>query len=193
VPTLRLTAYNNNVGASDMRILWTALATIGLTGITHAEGMGRFGIGLGRATIEADDFDLEGRATAWEIFGGYEFNPYLAVEAGYIDGGKADDEIAGVVIETDTYALVASVIGSLPVGECCSLYGRAGYMHWESDQEARVAGDVIATLDVDGNEPFFGAGASATVDASLIRLEYRLASLDNSDLSLISLAVVWRF
>lgn len=175
-----------------MRILSGVLLAALFTSNASADAA-RFGIGAGRATIEADDFDLEGRATAWEIFGGYEFNQYLAVEAGYINGGKAKDSIQGVVVVANTSAIAASVVGSLPVNESFSFFGRAGYMHWESDQEARIDGDVVATADVDGNDPFFGAGVAVGIDEALLRFEYRIASLDDSDLSLLSLAVLWRF
>lgn len=153
----------------------------------------RVGIGAGKATIEVDDFDLEGSATAWEAFGGYEINQYLAFEVGYIDGGSADDTILGATVRADTTAIAGSVIASLPIGETFSVYGRAGYMKWEAEQELVDAGVTIATADVDGNDPFFGAGLAAQVDGSLVRLEYRIANLDDTDLSLISLAIAWRF
>lgn len=175
-----------------MRIFIGVLLAAVFTTNANADAA-RFGIGAGRATIEADDFDLEGRATAWEIFGGYEFNEYLAIEAGYINGGKAKDSIQGIVVEANTSAIAASVVGSVPVSEAISFFGRAGYMHWESDQQARFDGDVLATADVDGNDPFFGAGVAWGLDGALLRFEYRIASLDDSDLSLLSLAVVWRF
>lgn len=153
----------------------------------------RFGLGIGKATIEADDIDLEGKSTAWEVFGGYELNQFIGFEAGYIDGGSADDSILGVTVRADTTAIVGSVLGSIPLGESFSVYGRAGYMHWKSEQALVDAGVTIATADVDGNDPFFGAGLAAVVEGSLVRLEYRIADLDDTDLSLISLAIAWRF
>lgn len=153
----------------------------------------RFGIGAGKATIEVDEFDLEGSATAWEAFGGYELNQYLALEVGYIDGGSADDTILGATVRADTTAIVGSVLGSLPIGETFSVYGRTGYMKWDSEQAVVLDGVTIATSDVDGSDPFFGAGVAALVDNSLVRLEYRIADLDDTDLSLISLAIAWRF
>lgn len=158
-----------------------------------SESAWRFGIGGGRLTIEADDLDLKGSATAWEVFGGFEFNRYLAIEAGYIDGGKAKDNVGDIVIEADTRALYASVLGSLPVGDVVSLYARAGVMDWKSDQEARSDGDVLLAVDVDGTDPFFGAGIAALIEGALLRLEYRIADLDDTDLTAVSLAIAWRF
>lgn len=153
----------------------------------------RFGLGVGKATIEADDIDLEGKSTAWEVFGGFEVNPYVAFEVGYIDGGSADDTIEGLTVRADTTAIAGSVIGSLPISDAFNVYGRAGYMHWKSDEKLVDAGVTIATADVDGDDPFFGVGMAALVDSALVRLEYRVADLDDTDLSLISLAIAWRF
>lgn len=153
----------------------------------------RFGLGVGKATIEADDVDIEGKSTAWEVFGGFELNQYVAFEVGYIDGGSADDSFDGFTVRADTTAIAGSVIGSMPVNDSFSIYARAGYMHWKSEQALIEDGVTLATDDFDGNDPFFGAGLAALVDTALVRLEYRIADLDDTDLSLISLAIAWRF
>lgn len=115
----------------------------------------RFGIGAGKATVEADDLDLEGSATAWEAFAGYELNQYLAFEVGYIDGGSAEDTVLGATVRADTTAIVGSVLGSLTIGDTFSVYGRAGYMKWEAAESVKLDGVTIATADVDGKDPFF--------------------------------------
>jgi OmpA-OmpF porin, OOP family len=153
----------------------------------------RLGIGAGQATIEADDLDLEGSSTAWEAFVGYELNQYLAFELGYIDGGSADDNILGATVRADTTAIVGSVVGSLPIGDTFSVYARAGYMRWDAAESVTFDGVTIATADVDGKDPIFGAGVAALVEGSLVRIEYRVADLDDTNLSLISLSIAWRF
>jgi OOP family OmpA-OmpF porin len=176
-----------------MRTITVIVLTMIFAAHANAEGAFRIGIGGGQATIEADDLDLKGSATAWEVFGGYEANENWAVEIGYIDGGSADDSIGNVTVEADTTTFVASVIGSLWVGDNFSVYARAGLMHWESEEALKVSGVTVATDDLDGDDPFFGAGGALLVDGALLRLEYRLANLDDTDLSLISLALAWRF
>jgi OOP family OmpA-OmpF porin len=176
-----------------MRTIAILIVSILFAASAQAEGAFRFGIGAGQATIKADDVDLEGNATAWEIFGGYEANQYFAVELGYIDGGTADDTIDNAKVEADTTAVVASVIGSLPIGESFSIYARGGLLHWKSDEALKVDGITVATDSLDGDDPFYGVGVAANVEGALLRLEYRLADLDDTDLSLISLALAWRF
>jgi OmpA-OmpF porin, OOP family len=174
-------------------ITTTVALTMMFAAQAQAEGAFRMGIGAGQATITADEVDLEGKATAWEVFVGYEANENWAVEAGYVDGGTADDSLEGATVEADTSAFVASVIGSLSVSDGFSIYARGGIMHWESDETLKIGGQIVASENLDGNDPFFGVGGAAVVDTALVRLEYRLANLDDTDLSLISLAIVWRF
>lgn len=165
---------------------------LGVSSLCYADGAAIVGIGAGRATIDVDDVDLSGHSTAWEAFAGWQFNRYVSVEAGYIDAGTAEDQIAGIRVRADATAIAASVVGSLPIGESFSLFGRAGYMHWESAESATDGTTTIAG-DFDGDDPFFGAGMAVGVEGALLRLEYRMASLDDADLSLISLALAWRF
>jgi OmpA-OmpF porin, OOP family len=151
----------------------------------------RFGAGGGRVKVEAAS--LHGSTSAWDFFGGFEFNPYFAVEAGYLKFGKAKDVVADVVFEDDTKALYASVIASFPLDDDVDIYARLGLLDWETDREARQDGVVLVRQKTDGNDLLYGGGIAAMIDEALLRLEYRVADLDDSDLRLISLAVAWRF
>lgn len=169
-------------------------AILGASSMTAMADSGALvGFSAGRSEAKMDEFGIKGHATAWEVFGGWEFNRYLAIEAGYIDGGKPKDGAEGVVLEQDISAFQASLTASLPLGEHFGVYGRAGVLHWKSDQELRVDGETIAQQDLDGDDPFYGVGLTGTVEGALIRLEYRMADIDDSDLSLLSLGIAWRF
>jgi OOP family OmpA-OmpF porin len=175
--------------------MFGALALISATA-TAAEGDSAFrlGIGASRLTIDMDDVELRGHSTGWEVFGGYEFNRHIAVELGYLHGGTATDTIIeGATAQADTYGYAASILASMPLGDVVSVYGRAGYLHWESEQAIKVAGETVLTEDFDGNDPFFGAGVAVQIEGALLRLEYRVASLDDSDISLIGASLAWRF
>lgn len=151
------------------------------------------GLGVGRVTIETDEVGLKGSSTAWEIFGGIEFNRYFALEAGYMDGGKIKDTVLGAVVEADTTAFTVSAVGTIPINDVLGIYGRAGAMRWKSDQSLRFEGETLLKGDVDGTDAYFGAGLAVGLDGALLRVEYRIADLDDSDLSLINASVVWRF
>lgn len=54
------------------------------------------GVGIGEATNESGEF--KGSDTAFKIFGGYAFNPYLSGRAGLCGSGTQEDSIDDVEI-----------------------------------------------------------------------------------------------
>ncbi len=67
---------------------------------------------------------------AGKVFGGYRFNPYLALEAQYMDFGSATAKYAlptGAAKEEYTvHALSVAAVGSLPVTDGISLFAKLG-------------------------------------------------------------------
>jgi opacity protein-like surface antigen len=99
--------------------------------------------------------------TAWKIFGGYQFTPYLGLEVGYNDFGRISSD-ASVVVGGSTFAGNAKIeatafeltgIGSLPLGHQFSLYGKLGVYYAETKSSA----DIRQTT-----APFASASASAS-------------------------------
>jgi hypothetical protein len=159
----------------------------------------RFGVGANMTEIGFDEDDLgvelDFKSKGWEAFFGYEFNRYFAIEAGYMDVGEDTVSILGVASALlDTTAYQASVLGSLPLGDWGSVYGRAGLLHWEAAESANVPSmGLIIAGESEGDDPFFGVGAALNVEGALVRLEYRLAEIDDADLNQIGLQIAWRF
>lgn len=100
--------------------------------------------------------------TAWKLFGGYQFNPYLAVELGYNDFGRISSD-ATVVVGGSTFtgnarieatAFEATGIGSLPLGHQFSLYGKLGVYYAETKSSANVQ----------QTTPPFASGSSSASD-----------------------------
>jgi OOP family OmpA-OmpF porin len=84
-------------------------------------GLGRTDSNLGGATDSKDD--------AWKAFGGYQFNRYFGLEAGYIDLGKVTTPAATL----DSKAWQASAVGSLPLTEQFALTGKLGVAQAETE------------------------------------------------------------
>lgn len=180
-----------------MKTAVMALALALASSYAYADGVGRFGLGVGRAQVDFDDYGVKGDGTSWEALAGWEFNKYLAVEASYIYSGNIEDTVSvsgigDVKLRANTKAITASVIGSLPIGDRFSVFARAGLLHWDSDLKGSVPG-FSATASADGDDLLYGVGATAMVESALLRLEYRGAQIEDADLSLLTLSIVWRF
>ena len=69
--------------------------------------------------------DTDKTDTGGKIYGGYEFTPHIALEAGYADLGKAESA-AGSVRGRGVFL---DAVGKVPVGQSFSALGRIGAFH----------------------------------------------------------------
>jgi OOP family OmpA-OmpF porin len=95
------------------------------------------GVGAG---FTCDDTD-----TAFKIFGGYQFNRYIAAELGYTDLGKAKASGSGINIEAKGSAWEASAVGSYPVMDQLLLLGRLGAYYGEGKLSGAASGSKKTT------------------------------------------------
>lgn len=95
----------------------------------------------GFATSGTDDTD-----TAWNLTAGYKFTRNWAVEIGYIDLGSfgATGRFGGApaAINADVTGWNISAVGTLPLNDMFSLYGKLGYLRSETKATANVAGAI---------------------------------------------------
>jgi OOP family OmpA-OmpF porin len=183
-----------------------ALAILGLTsaigfaGPAAAQDMG-FYVGGAFGQVEYQDFcegisgpgiSCDEKDTAWKILGGYQFNRNLAVELGYANLGEVSASGFGVsaTVEATAFDLVA--VGSFPVVDKLSVYGKLGL--FRADFEGRSS--VGATLDESENGFTFGIGLRYDVMRNLgVRAEWqRYNEIDGElDADVLSIGVIWRF
>lgn len=134
---------------------------------------------VGRMTATMPTIPLAGATnndsdTTFAIGGGYKFNEYFGVEAGYQDLGEVSASWTGagtvniqghVIVGTGALNYTASVDGfyfgptfSFPVNEQFSINARAGLYRWEAKENALFT----AAGTIDGTAFAAGASASAT-------------------------------
>ena len=154
-------------------------------------------------TIACDDKD-----TAWKLFGGYQFNKYFGLEAGYADLGKAS--AAGVIAGTAVSAEVKAKgweflgVGTIPFTDKLSGYGKLGLVKWDVDAYSSAAlGGSIATgsSSDDGTAATYGLGLKYDFAKNVgTRLEWqRYSNIGNDattgqgDVNLYSVGIVIKF
>ena len=107
-----------------------------------------FGADIGRSKARIDDQDIRAalaadgasstvlndrnQSTAYKVFGGYQFNDYLAIEGGYFDLGKfgytATTTPPGTLNgELRFKGFNLDLIGMLPLTDSLSAFGRIGF------------------------------------------------------------------
>ncbi|RLJ16827.1 hypothetical protein DJ031_15245 [bacterium endosymbiont of Escarpia laminata] len=160
---------------------------------------------LGYSTTSTlDDTDI-----GWKLFGGYQWNPNLAVEAALVDLGQVTSRISGNFGDLDAFVadvarvhpysargISASIVGELPVAQRFRLFGKVGLFFWDADIDARfeVGGQPISFDSKQGVDPVFGAGVKFHINKkTALRVEWERYEIDRDSVQLLSAGVEYRF
>ena len=182
-----------------LRIAGAGLVVLCAPGLAAADSGFYIGAGAGGATIEAELGDtgipgipssIDEDDTATKFFAGYTFDlPFfdIAIEAGYVDFGQPDIDILGNELTFDTTGVNAWGIATFNAG-LIDIYGKLGLIAWEAD--ANFLGD---SASEDGTDPGYGIGAAFGLGPLEIRGEYEVYDLDDADVSMLSVGVLYRF
>lgn len=145
--------------------------------------------------------------TGYKIFGGYKFNRNFALEGGYFNLGKFGFKANTVPVGTlngdiRLQGVNLDAVGTLPLTEKMSVFGRLGLHYTEAKDSFRGTG-LVAVTNPNPSESAanykFGFGAQYDFTESFaVRLEaerYRVndAVGNRGDIDLISLGLIYRF
>lgn len=101
----------------------------------------------GIVSISKDESDQ-----SFNIYAGYQFNSYLAIEAGYAHLGDYRVIVpAGTTtlqVDTEVHTVFGNIVGKLPITENVYLQAKVGAHHWESEAKLEGAG-TTKTKDTD--------------------------------------------
>ena len=129
--------------------------------------------------------------SAWKVFGGYQFNKNLGVEASYVSLGTFNVSNGASI---DLYGAGIAVVGTLPLGKDFSLLGRGGV------NRMRERINPFGVAD-NTTSPTFGAGVKYDINANWnARVEaeriLRMGSNNNtisSDANVYTLGIGYKF
>jgi opacity protein-like surface antigen len=187
-----------------------------------AEGFISDAANLAGVTVDSFSSKLSKDSFTGDLFAGYQFNPYVAVELAYMDLGDATARVSGTYtngdVSTGTFdghlkfrsqGAALSVLPMYPVSEAWNIYGRLGAYVGDtklSDGVSvvdSVAGTVTdhASVSKTKTEFLWGAGVGYEVSRqAAIRLEYdgipKVGDKNQTgevDVSRVALGVDYRF
>ena len=183
----------------------------GAAGVSYAaENPSGFylGAGIGQFNVNIDDIDqtdnaierLDDDDASWKAFVGYRINPYIALEAAYIDFGKPNTRSSASGANGDYRVKINGfapyVIGTIPVGPV-ELFGKIGYYFYDVDLRADFDDPLKPDIDSSKSDEdlMYGVGIGATFfDHLNARLEYeRIDSSRLDDADALWASASWRF
>lgn len=169
------------------------------------------GAGYGDFTVKLDDIDqvddvleeIDTDDSAYKVIFGWRFNPYIAIEADYVDlgnpRGNFDASGSSGDYELELAGFAGYVIGSLPLG-IFELSAKLGYYFHDVDVTVDLEntgsgdGDVLESSD-NGEALVYGVGAGVTfLEHINAKIEYELMDIDEvDDAYVLWLTAAWRF
>ena len=199
-----------NKARTGLAILGMA-STLVFTGPAIAQDTGFYvGGALGQSSFDVDctgTTSCDDKDSSWKIFGGYQFNKNLALEFGYADLGEATASVSvppftvNGSLESTVWELVA--IGSLPIADRFSIFGKIGLYRADTDINASVPGLGSASESDSNTDLTFGVGARYDFTRNLgVRFDWQryqdvggefFGVTAESDVDVMSVAVIWKF
>lgn len=157
----------------------------------HLHDLSDVGIAVSSVT-DSDD-------NAWKVFAGYRFNPFLGLEAAYVDYGRPGDRFAGTGSNGD-YKLnmkgfSPSIIGTVPI-QNFELFAKAGYYYYDVHLKTQFdssGGNIDSSHR--RSDFLYGGGVGYTFGDHLhLRAEYERVDIQNAPQSdAFWLNAAWRF
>ena len=143
------------------------------------------GASISQAAV--DERGIDDDDTGGKIYGGYRFNDYFAVEGNYYDFGDNADGRNELGI--DGVGLAA--IGSIPLSDQFSIFGKVGIHSWDADISGPIAGRFSDDSDED---VFYGIGLEYEFNQHWnIRGELERYEVDDFDLDVASVGITYLF
>ena len=90
--------------------------------------------------------------------------------------------------------LNASAVGSLPLGDVFTLFGKIGYTSYDAEVSGRVDGSTVFSEKVSDEDLTYGVGGAFSLDKSFsLRAEYEMLEASDAEFNVLSIGGVFRF
>jgi len=169
------------------------------------------GAGLGQFDVKVDDLEgvgdvleeLDADDSAWKVVMGWRFNPFISIEADYVDlgapNGDFDASGSSGQYELDLAGVAGYVVGTLPIG-IFEASAKVGYyfhdvdVHVDFDNIGPNNGNVFDSSN-SSEALAYGVGAGVTLFERLnAKVEYEFFDIDDvDDAYALWLTGAWRF
>ncbi len=173
----------------------TALAALLLGSAANADSGFYIGGSIGDAAMSASDIDVgadfDDNDNASKIFAGYIVDMPVVdfgVEAGYVDFGAPSDTVLGTQYDLDVTGISAFGMLGMDWG-LFGIFAKAGVVSWD----AELAIDDVSLEPEDGSDGAYGVGFRFNFSSVEIRAEYEVFDVEEVDVDMVSVGVLWRF
>jgi hypothetical protein len=130
------------------------------------------------------------RSGGYLLFGGYDFNTHLAIDATHVKHGEIVSGYYGPGFSPDGKATSIAAKGAIPVGDHVSLFARAGLARWKFEGSTSGA---LPQRASSGTDPVYGVGFEYIVNVLGVRLQWERTEFGAIDVDTMSAGIVVKF
>ena len=100
------------------------------------------GAAIGNSSVKVDDpaGNFDGSDMGYKVYGGYRFMKFFGVEGSYVSFGEPDDEVGGTDVSIEATGWDAFAVGVFPIGKRFEVFGKLGFIFWDSDVDVSGGG-----------------------------------------------------
>ena len=174
------------------RAVLAVASAVGLLGISHTATAEDWYVEAGFGQSEVSDFgcgsplfptcSADDTDSSYSIHGGYRFHENIAVEFGYTYLGFAEADgtvnlppVVPFNAEFESWAYDVTAVGTWPVSERISVFGRIGLASWKRETDIFIGGGGgFTSMSDSGTDPVYGFGAEfAAHERVAVRLQWQ--------------------
>lgn len=140
-----------------MKKLLITACLFAIAGVANADEYQGWYLGgaVGSLSHKVNNADFDGSGALLKIFGGYRFNPWVALEVTSLSSVVEDDRRYWDDFELHTSALSGQIVASIPTSGSFSLFGKFGLASWEVEEKDYFYDEYYTT---DGTDLIYGGG-----------------------------------
>lgn len=184
----------------SIRLRASALAVMALAAVTmlaaatvRAEVEPGFYAGIGggnsRLKIGNDDLEVEANDIGYQVFAGYNFGRYFAIEAAYFDGGVLTDNLFGFDVEFGLDGFIGSAVGRVPLTDSFSLFAKLGMASYDS----KVSLGFSSQREHQSDLSYAAGGEFDFAGHWGLRIEFQGIDVSDGDFYMLGVSGLYRF
>jgi OOP family OmpA-OmpF porin len=155
-------------------------------------------LGINTNDNSINDFKIDDDDTGWKAFLGYQFLPWLGIEAGYVDfGGVSNGRNIGnsrVDTDVDLTGINGYLVGTIPIGPV-DLFAKVGAIDLQLEGDVKINGDKTSDSEND-TQLAYGIGAAYNFGRGHWGLRVEAEGFDDNevdDFYFLSAGLTYRF
>ena len=134
------------------------------------------------------------RSEGWRVYGGYQFNKYLAAEGGYTNLNDMSARTGTLRTNTKSDAWTLAAVGTYPLTDKFSVHAKLGAAYVLSLTKAKDGAALTRRIGDDGYDPYYGVGVGyALLDNVSLRADWERFDRKDLNIDLLTAGMVVKF